>query len=54
MFREGLEQGEMQTEISRRAIKEGRRDLVSIKGTKTLPVFDNLVASVVVFSFHLN
>lgn len=41
----------MQTEISRGAIKGGRRDSVCIKGTMTLPLFDNLVTSVEVFSF---
>ena len=45
---------EMQTEISRGAIKEGRRDSVSIKGIMTLPLFDNLGTSDVVFSFHFN
>lgn len=45
---------EMQTEISRGAIKEGRRDSVSIKGIVTLPLFDNLATLDVVFSFHLN
>lgn len=44
----------MQTEISGGAIREGRRDSVSIKGIMTLPLFDNLVTSVVVFSSHLN
>lgn len=44
---------EMQTEISRRAIREGRRDSISIKGIMTLPLFDNLETPFVVFSFHL-
>lgn len=43
----------MQTEISRGAIKQGRRDSVSIKGIMTLPLFDNLAISVVVFFFSL-
>lgn len=43
----------MQTEISRGAIKEGRRDSVSIKGIMTLPLFDNLVTSVAFFSLEL-
>lgn len=50
----GTRRAEMQTEISGGTIKEGRRDSVSIKGIMTLPLFDNLVTSVVVFSFHLN
>lgn len=50
----GARRAEMETEISRGAVKEGRRDSVSIKGIMTLPLFDNLVTSVVVFSFHSN
>lgn len=50
----GTRRAEVQTEISGGAIKEGRRDSVSIKGIMTLPLFDSPVTSVVVFSFHLN
>lgn len=35
-------------------IKERRNGSVSINGTLTIPVFDNLLISAVVFSFHLN
>lgn len=45
---------EMQTEISGGGIKERRNGSVSINGTLTIPVFDNLLISAVVFSFHLN
>lgn len=48
------ERAEMQTEISRRAIREGRRDSIFIKGIMTLPLFDNLETPFVVFSFHKN
>lgn len=40
---------EMQTEFSRRAIKEGRRDSISIKGIMTLTLFDSLSTPVVMF-----
>lgn len=41
----------MQTEIRRRAIRKGRRDLVFVRSIMTLCLFDNLVTSVLVF-FH--
>ena len=50
----GTRRAEMQMEISRGAIKEGRRDSVPIKGIMTLPLFDSLVTSVVVCYFHLS